>query len=1051
MKFLFTCLSILFTFSAFAQIKPHLEQFSADESQTIDLDALQPIKTWRAEVPNATNNALNFNQLYQQPLGRYQKMPKEIQGLKVINDLKTERPIFISGTLEDKANLSEIPTTKTAWIAKGHDYLVAVGGLMEVKNPQAEFTPILVETDELGQTHIKYQQQYNGVEIYGAEVIVHTDEAVVTKVNGRYYPTPALEMTANLSAQQVLASAKSELPNFKELHGLQKQLIAGEQESVKQVVFYQNETPRLAYQINLIPNLAENWTYIIDANTGETLRKFSNICDFHYNINDEKATHHGICSHDHQLERSGNLHPNQNLPPDGPTITNTGDLFNRNQSINTYESGGGFFYIDASRPMYNTAASNIPDDPSGVIWTIDAFDSAPQNDNFEVGHVFSNSNAFQRPIATSAHVNAGQSFEYFSNVFSRNSINGQGGNIVSLINITDEDGSAMDNAFWNGNAMFYGNGNRDFSQPLARSLDVAAHEMTHGVIQATANLEYQGESGALNESFADIFAVLIDRDDFTLGEDVVNTSIFRSGALRDLANPNNGGSSLADIGYQPANVSDQFLGSQDNGGVHINSGIVNNAFYRFATNNSVGLAKAERVYYRALTRYLTRSSQFVDARLAVIQATEDLHGAGSSEAQAAAQAFSAVGIIGNESTIEDDLVDLEENPGTEFILLSDASLSQLYLSTPNGEILENPLQQTSILSRPSITDNGREAVYIARDNTMRLFNFAQGQEVTIQSEPIWRNVVISKDGNRIAAITSDLEPRIVVFDLVSNRSAAFTLDNPTYTQGVETGDVQFADAMEFDPAGEFLMYDAKSAISSSFGESIEYWDIGFLRVWNNATNDYGDGFISKLFSGLPQDISIGNPTFAKNSPFIVAFDYIDEFENEYELQAVNIERNQVNTLFQNLQLSYPSYSVDDKNIIFDAQTDTDEVLAIMPVANDKINSGGDAGVLITSGKWGVWFATGERNLETNVETLNADEFLTIAPNPFSDKVTIELKNTTFTPQLLEVTNLLGQVVYQTETMRNDVLELDLKALAAGAYLIRLTADNQQVVQKIIKK
>jgi Zn-dependent metalloprotease len=92
-----------------------------------------------------------------------------------------------------------------------------------------------------------------------------------------------------------------------------------------------------------------------------------------------------------------------------------------------------------------------------------------------------------------------------------------------LINVADDDGSSMGNAFWNGQAMFYGNGDGAF-QPLARGLDVAGHEMSHGVIQSTANLEYQGESGALNESFADVFGVLIDRDDWKIGEDVVKAS-----------------------------------------------------------------------------------------------------------------------------------------------------------------------------------------------------------------------------------------------------------------------------------------------------------------------------------------------------------------------------------------------------------------------------------------------------------------------------------------------------------------------------------------------
>ena len=149
--------------------------------------------------------------------------------------------------------------------------------------------------------------------------------------------------------------------------------------------------------------------------------------------------------------------------------------------------------------------------------------------------------------AVSARNNASICYDYYRTTFNRNSLNNKGGNIVSVINITDEDGKGMDNAYWNGEYMGYGNGGQAF-KPLAIALDIAGHEMTHGVIENTARLEYRNQSGALNESFADIFGALIDRYDWTLGEDVVKSSVFPSGALRSLENPNQGGP--RDPGYQ---------------------------------------------------------------------------------------------------------------------------------------------------------------------------------------------------------------------------------------------------------------------------------------------------------------------------------------------------------------------------------------------------------------------------------------------------------------------------------------------------------------------
>jgi len=137
--------------------------------------------------------------------------------------------------------------------------------------------------------------------------------------------------------------------------------------------------------------------------------------------------------------------------------------------------------------------------------------------------------------------------------------------------------------------------------PLAGALDVAGHKMTHGVIENTARLEYRNQSGAMNESFADIFGALIDRDDWTLGEDVVKSNSFPSGALRSLENPNQGGQ--RDPGYQPMSMGQYVYlrdtPSEDNGGVHINSGIPNHAFYLFATAAGMNKDKAEKVYYQA--------------------------------------------------------------------------------------------------------------------------------------------------------------------------------------------------------------------------------------------------------------------------------------------------------------------------------------------------------------------------------------------------------------------------------------------------------------------
>ncbi|MFN3374867.1 MAG: M4 family metallopeptidase, partial [Chloroflexus sp.] len=185
-------------------------------------------------------------------------------------------------------------------------------------------------------------------------------------------------------------------------------------------------------------------------------------------------------------------------------------------------------------------------------------------------------------------------------------------------------------------------------KPLPYSLDVIGHEFTHGVIDATAQLIYENQSGALNESYADVFAVMIDRDDWLIGEDVVKSPPYPVNHLRSLADPTLGGrynalDPLRSVG-QPATMKEYAnlpnTRRTDNGGVHVNSGIPNHAAYLLA--QQIGREKVERIYYRTLTQYLTPSSTFADAAAATARAAADLYG--QTEVAAVRDAFAAVGI-----------------------------------------------------------------------------------------------------------------------------------------------------------------------------------------------------------------------------------------------------------------------------------------------------------------------------------------------------------------------------------------------------------------------
>jgi Zn-dependent metalloprotease len=251
-------------------------------------------------------------------------------------------------------------------------------------------------------------------------------------------------------------------------------------------------------------------------------------------------------------------------------------------------------------------------------------------------------------VAQAAHDGAGKVYDYYARTFRRDGIDGQGMTIVSTVHYGSDPEDA-ENAAWIGEAkqMIYGDGGKIF-KPLPYGLDVVGHELTHGVIDSTADLVYEGQSGALNESYADVFGALIDRSNWTIGEAVIKSPPFPVPYLRSLEDPH------ADNNYdpndpinsigQPATV-DEYANlpltrKEDNGGVHVNSGIPNHAAY--LVGQALGPEKLEQIYYRALTQYLSPDSNFFDAARATVRAAQELYS--DAEANAVQQAFAQVGI-----------------------------------------------------------------------------------------------------------------------------------------------------------------------------------------------------------------------------------------------------------------------------------------------------------------------------------------------------------------------------------------------------------------------
>ncbi|QWX85231.1 M4 family metallopeptidase [Cellulophaga sp. HaHaR_3_176] len=252
-------------------------------------------------------------------------------------------------------------------------------------------------------------------------------------------------------------------------------------------------------------------------------------------------------------------------------------------------------------------------------------------------------------IVNNAFETSGFVRDYFKNTFNLDSINGEGMDIISNVHY----GTQYNNAYWDGDEMTYGDGDGVDFKDFASAIDVVAHELTHGITQFYANLEYQGQSGALNEHFSDVFATIIkqkylnqtlEEADWLIGDQIVTES-FPGVALRSMVAPG----TANDFDSQPDHMTNYYAGLDDNQGVHINSGIPNKAFYLCC--QTIGIDAGALIWFETL-KLLWRTANFddmLDVILTTTQTLIDSEKVPNSSLIAIIESFASVGITQKES------------------------------------------------------------------------------------------------------------------------------------------------------------------------------------------------------------------------------------------------------------------------------------------------------------------------------------------------------------------------------------------------------------------
>ncbi|HUI30019.1 MAG TPA: M4 family metallopeptidase [Candidatus Acidoferrales bacterium] len=906
-------------------------------------------------------------------------------------------------------------------VSVAEQFLLNNKSLLKIVDPESEFKMVNSTTDKNGFTHVRFQQQFKGMEVWAKDVYVHIDgSGQVSSFNGEYAPTPAISDTAGpvvssaavSSAQMDLQSkgVDSSVPEF------MKNNFGYSGPAATKVIWYGNmPVAHLAWFVEIRSGIDHDWYYFIDAVDGKILRSYDNV------------------DHDGSVSSSGT------------------DLNGASRSFHTYQVGSTYYMIDATQPMYDAADSKIPDNPVGALQVLN-LNYSDASSSSTIYYVTSSNNQWTDASSVSALYNASVTYNFYRTVFNRNSINDSGMTIYSIIHVT-ENSQPMDNAFWNGYFMCYGDGNTDF-KPLAGGLDVAAHEMTHGVTQHSANLEYVDQSGALNESMSDAFAKVVDTTNWTIGASVVkNLTDFPTGALRDLSNPHNGGTSEFDPCWQPATLAEYVSTTQDNGGVHVNSGIPNHAFYLVAKN--IGRTEARQIWYKALTSYLTRSSQFVDARIATVSAAGELFGQSSSEVTAVKSAWTSVGVS--------DSVGTSQPPasmvvGPSYVLLTNTSSSDpnsLYMA--KSEAVSNsdffPLSQTTVANRPAVSDTGQIVLFVDGNNRLKALytNPQNPDEQYIDTNEVWWSVAIGPGLSSIALTSIYIDTTIYYFDLANSTSVKFKVVTQSY-DGPNTKTALYADALSFDPTGNYLLFDAYNQIIGSQGDTISYWNIGLINVSTSS--------ISTVFPPQSQGTNLGDPVFSKTTTNRFAFDYWDEGTGQDYVMAADLSTGDIGTVAgpQDV-LGYPSYSPDDDSVAYSTtmvvQSAEHYSINEMPLLSDKIDGDGSPFGLATDAMYPVWFAIGQRVTAEHdrPSTPLKFELGQNYPNPFNPSTVIGYQLAAVGHVTLSVYDILGRKVMTlvdgVETPGNHEVRFDGSSLASGVYFYRLTTDNFSATKKLV--
>lgn len=795
-------------------------------------------------------------------------------------------------------------------------FLQANRELLLLEDPDRELYLASQQTDELGRSHVRFAQSCRGLEVWPADIIVHlSPSGEVDLLTAAYPPTPQGSATAIIEAERALAVARAAIAG------------GADAETTSPALFYYSSgdgLAQLAWRVELSLAADARWLVVIDAQTGAGLTAFNQVT-------------------------SGN-------------VTGSGvDLLNTSRALNVWQQGTSHYLVDCSKPMFVTS-STPPGNPQGAIMVVDAnHKTLPQSGTMQCSQITSSSaTSGWLKDGVSAAFGLSQTYDYYRARHARDAIDGKGGNLVGIVRY----GQNYDNAFWNGQAMFFGD-----AKPYAGALDILAHELTHGVVSYSANLVYQNQSGALNEAFADIFGEMVEgwsrgTNDWQCGVDLGKVS-------RSMSNPH-----AIEIGagyYFPGKMS-QFYGpnspllgmleNQDNGGVHVNCTIVTHAYYMLSAGlaDPLHVTNSARVFYRALTTHLVAQSQFLDCRLACIRSAREIFGENSKEAQRTAEAFDAVEIFDAAAPPPPAPNPTVNNADSVLFVYYDSMYGGWYLAR-REDAKGDPDYGTSISffpvreSRPSVTGDGSFGVFVNTINDMCFIpTDASANETSLGYAGQIASVAMAPDGKHYAFVFQDIfgwrENRIRYFDMTGSGSVrTITLAAPSDAGHVNS--IYYADTLCFTPDNRFLVYDALNSIQVTGGLTNEVWSIYAYDLQTDR--------ILTMIAPIP-GTDVGNPSMGHLGNDLITFEVRDQQTGVAKVIAANL-RSGTNHVVGSVNdiMAWPAFNGDDTAIVYsqvDDETSTGASLVRQNLAADHITPTGNATEWVDDGRCGFIYRRG---------------------------------------------------------------------------------------------